>query len=376
MSAKHVVVLGAGVIGLTTAIRIQEKYPKDIKVTIVAERLQSDARSIKYTSHWAGAHHVSHAGDNEKEQKIDQETFWKFWELSEPGSEAEHCFMRLPQTEFSSEPEPAYHPFGWMPDFKELPESELIPNSVSAVSFTTLTIESPLYLSYLESRFLKNGGSIIKASLQHIHEIMETGPYIFTASQTPASALDPIVRTPPAAVVVCVGLGARTLGGVEDKDMYPIRGQTLVLKAPWVKFGRTLRRGTEWTYIIPRRSGDVIIGGIREADDWYPHPRPEITTDILQRAFTLAPELAPPGDKNPSTESVKSLLLYEGCGLRPARKGGVRIELEWFEGVKGREGDKVPVVYNYGHSGSGYQSSWGSASIALDLLAEALRLDQ
>lgn len=73
--------------------------------------------------------------------------------------------------------------------------------------------------------------------------------------------------------MVCAGLGARTLGGVEDKDVYPLRGQTVLLRAPWVRFGRSFTgvsgEGKDvWTYIIPRRSGDVIVGGSKDADDW------------------------------------------------------------------------------------------------------------
>jgi D-amino-acid oxidase len=63
---------------------------------------------------------------------------------------------------------------------------------------------------------------------------------------------------PPAAVVVCVGLAARTLGGVEDKDVYPVSGQTVRLRAPWIRDGQTV--GTEegsHTYTIPRKGGDV-----------------------------------------------------------------------------------------------------------------------
>jgi glycine/D-amino acid oxidase-like deaminating enzyme len=64
----------------------------------------------------------------------------------------------------------------------------------------------------------------------------------------------------PAAVIVCAGIGARFLGGVEDTTVYPVRGQTVLLRAPWITFGRTISSidGT-WTYIIPRRNGDVGI---------------------------------------------------------------------------------------------------------------------
>lgn len=49
-----ITVLGAGVVGLTTALNIQEAYP-DAEVTIIAELFPGDnnIRSTKYTSIWA-----------------------------------------------------------------------------------------------------------------------------------------------------------------------------------------------------------------------------------------------------------------------------------------------------------------------------------
>jgi len=40
------------------------------------------------------------------------------------------------------------------------------------------------------------------------------------------------------------------------------------------------------------------------------------------------------------------LIVEEGCGLRPARKGGIKLEMEWAEAV--RENGRIPVVHNYG----------------------------
>lgn len=42
-----------GVIGLTTAIKIQEEKGSEYQVTIVAETFPTDPRTIKYTSFWA-----------------------------------------------------------------------------------------------------------------------------------------------------------------------------------------------------------------------------------------------------------------------------------------------------------------------------------
>ena len=55
-----------GVVGLTAALKIQEQG--GYQVTIVAETLPSDPKNIRYTSPWAGAHHVSSAGHDKSLQ--------------------------------------------------------------------------------------------------------------------------------------------------------------------------------------------------------------------------------------------------------------------------------------------------------------------
>ncbi|KAF9457141.1 hypothetical protein BDZ94DRAFT_1326481 [Collybia nuda] len=363
---KEIVVLGAGVIGLTTALVIQEKG--GYHVTIVAEMLPSDSKSIKYTSHWAGAHHVSLAGDDVRQQNIDRETFKKMWEMSAPGGPAEGCFLRITEEELYCQERIQPDPLGVMPDFKILPrESLILDKVVHGTSFSTLTVDTPVYLNYILGRFLAAGGSIIRGTVQHINQVVEGGVFPFSAGRRGPRS--------PDAVVVCVGLGARTLGGVEDKNMYPIRGQTVLLRAPWIRFGRTMSEDEKeiWTYVIPRRRGDVIVGGTKGVDDWYPVPRAETTRDILERALVMAPELAPPeirATRKPTIDDLYSIIIEEGTGLRPARHGGIRLEVEWAE-LKNDE-KKLPIVHNYGHAGSGFQASWGSASIALNLLEGAL----
>ena len=85
--------------------------------------------------------------------------------------------------------------------------------------------------------------------MQHINQLIEGGTRLFSGGN--------VNDTLPDAVIVAVGLGARFLGGVEDKAMYPVRGQTVLVRAPWVRFGKTEIKESDLTYIIPRRSGDV-----------------------------------------------------------------------------------------------------------------------
>jgi hypothetical protein len=137
--------------------------------------------------------------------------------------------------------------------FRKLEPEELLPGALSGVTFTTVTIDVPIYLNYLLMRFCAKGGRVLRGSIQHINQLLEGGTRLFSGG----GIQDPL----PEAVLVCIGLGARFLGGVEDKKMYPVRGQTVIIRAPWVRFGRTeyLDESGACTYIIPRRSTDVRL---------------------------------------------------------------------------------------------------------------------
>lgn len=81
-----------------------------------------------------------------------------------------------------------------------------------------------------------------------------------------------------------------------------------------------------------------------------PTPRRETTQGILERVLKLAPELVPEEmrkDKaKPTVEDILPLIVEEGCGLRPGRKGGLRLEADR---VQVPHSDRtIPVVYNYG----------------------------
>ncbi|KAH7102135.1 D-amino-acid oxidase [Auriculariales sp. MPI-PUGE-AT-0066] len=313
----HIVVLGAGVVGLSTAVKAQDAGHT---VTIVADILPGDPKSAEYTSPWAAAHHVSQATPEDKfQQELDTTTFREFWRMSEPESDASGCLMRMQQTD--------YYAF-------KLPRPSLLEQLNSALSRTERACPSSPgrhdirhHLDRQRSvpafpvlQVPRTGGCVARARVQHIDQVI-------------AGAFTPGVL--PETIFVCTGIGARFLGGVEDKSVYPIRGQTVVIRAPWIKSGHTYIGHETLTHILPRRSGDVVVGGTRGENDWYPLPRPEVAEDILQRALTLAPYIAPPearaDGRTPTVEDVKSIIVEHGCGFRPARKGGIRIEREWRE---------------------------------------------
>lgn len=49
--------------------------------------------------------------------EIDKDTLEKFWAMSEPGSPAEHCFLRITESEFFYEkPDDIERMMGWYPN--------------------------------------------------------------------------------------------------------------------------------------------------------------------------------------------------------------------------------------------------------------------
>ena len=115
--------------------------------------------------------------------------------------------------------------------------------------------------------------------------------------------------------------------GVEDTDVYPIRGQTIIVHAPGVKefvsFPLGAGKPGEATYIIPRPSppGEVLLGGTYQPDNWDTSLDVETAKGIFERCATLAPQL----------KDKETRILRHNVGLRPARKGGPRVEAAWTD---------------------------------------------
>ncbi|KAF5375665.1 hypothetical protein D9615_009355 [Tricholomella constricta] len=357
-ASRSILVCGFGIVGLTTSIRLLEA---GLKVTVVASHLPGDALSARYASSAAGAHHLSFAADHDtRQQALDRRTFDVMWEEEIEGNSS--GLMRLTQREFyGNEDEKHVAFFESLPDFKVYTPEDLPVFAKHAVSFTSLTMDPPVYLQRLRSRFQALGGIVHRAHVESL-----------------ASALS--FAQDPIAIVNCTGLGSLELKDVQDKDLFPIRGQVIALNAPWIKEGRTKQvgkldggEGGERTYIIPRRSGEVIIGGTREIDDWMPEPRPESSLDIKRRALSLFPELAPEstraGGRIPAPDDLDSIILREVVGFRPARRTGLRLEHGDDLIIESNTDTRhIPVLHNYGHSGAGWQSCWGCAEEVVKLV--------
>ncbi|MGH3424310.1 MAG: NAD(P)/FAD-dependent oxidoreductase [Nocardioidaceae bacterium] len=140
-------------------------------------------------------------------------------------------------------------------------------------------------------------------------------------------------------VVNCAGLGAAALAG--DDSLTPVWGQHVVVDAPYItrfafEGGGT---GPAGMGVLPH-GRRVLLGSAREPGRTDLVPDPEVTEGILERCIAAVPEL-----RDAPVVGVE-------VGLRPGRPS-VRLERETRDGVV--------VVHDYGHGGEGVLLSWGCA---------------
>ncbi|ELR09291.1 hypothetical protein VC83_06675 [Pseudogymnoascus destructans] len=347
----NIVVVGAGVSGLTTALLLSRNPAYN--VTIVARHMPGDY-DIEYTSPWAGANFSPHT--NDERGPWERNTFPELYRLAndvpESGIHLQDSLV-LNRTKdlgsgaamrLSADPNPWYKDV--VPDYRVVSSSELPAGYDSGIRHSSVCINTAIYLPYLVSQCLANGARISRAELSHISDAAS-----LHHSGKPADL-----------VVNCTGLLASKLGGVMDTKVVPVRGQTVVVRneaTPMIATSGTDDGPDELCYIMQRAAGGgTVLGGTYIVGSWEAAPDMEIAARIMKRAVEVCPELA--GGKGVEGLSV----VRHGVGLRPVREGGVRVEKE-------RVG-AVWVVHNYGHGGWGYQGSYGCAQGAVELVREAL----
>ncbi|KAJ6567477.1 hypothetical protein B0H10DRAFT_2111698 [Mycena sp. CBHHK59/15] len=369
MKQQSVFVVGAGVVGLSTAIRVLEA---GYDVTLFAEVFPTDPKTVKYTSFWAGAVCRPGLGNS-----LSSQTMHIFAQMVKEDPNvpiATHPIFGYAEV---ANPEDRKHDAEMkelFPDFRVLDPNELPHGVASGVAFTIFFIDVPQYLAYLWHRFFFLGGRAFRSKLSSLSDLLSptTGVRLGlehvardgNITETTSGSL----TFNASALVNCTGLGALSLGDVNDTAMFPTRGETVLLRAPWITSGLQYAwKNGDITYIIPRGSGVVVLGGTFQADDWHPSPRPEMVKLMKEHGIAVCRELLPPSKR--ADGGIDDLDVIEECvGLRPTRRGGVRVETSWLDGEK-----KIPVVHNYGHGGGGYESSWASAHLAVELLQTALK---
>ncbi|CAK7205405.1 D-amino acid oxidase [Sporothrix eucalyptigena] len=257
-----------------------------------------------------------------------------------------------------------------MPDFRDLPADEVLEGYVSGSEFTSVCINTALYLPWLVGQCRANGVVLRRAVLKHIAEAATYADLQVQPNGTTAKKVD--INHKDTIIVNCSGLLACRLGGVMDKAVQPARGQVVVVRdelAPMLAVDNVgdaygVPPQNEILYSMMRAGGGgTIIGGTYQVGNWESQPDPNTASRLLARIAATHPTLRAAGKTAADLDVIR-----HGVGLRPYREGGVRIESEQIDLL---EGDgKVWVVHNYGHSSWGYQGSYGCSNRVVELVAE------
>jgi D-amino-acid oxidase len=268
-----ITVVGAGVVGLTTAVVLQERGHQ---VQVVAEKTGNGT-----TSAVAGAVWYPFRAD-----PPDRVVGWamraKEWltGLAATTLEAGVDILTVHEVTVSDEPP-------WWSECAPDLQRVVLADGTSAWRFEAPRIEPELHLAWLESQLR------------------------WPIERRRVTSLN---AEPGDVVVNCTGLGARSL--TADRELQGLFGQTVVVESGDIEAGNSLvdeRDPDRLFYCIPRRAS-VVLGGcaIPVSDDYSLEPESGLVADILGRASER--HLRP------------GKVITARCGLRPYRTT-VRLEL-------------------------------------------------
>jgi D-amino-acid oxidase len=304
------VVIGAGVIGLTAAIRLCEA---GATTRIVTADDPTSTTSVLATAMVGPTFGFS----GPRVSAWEAETIGTFFD--EPMASGVHrCRGR-----FLAKPAGFIPPGAEaLPAFEVCNQGDLPDGYDSGFWAEVPLVDMPTYLAYLVTRCEALGATIERATLASLDEGFALAPRLAN----------------------CSGLGARDL--VPDAEVVPSRGPKIVVENPGLDtFVFVGPPGPEWTSFHPH--GDVVVlgGSATPSDDTSVDPDEE--TAIRQRCAAIDPRLG------------GARVLEHRVGLRPERPT-VRLEAEQL--------GETRVVHNYGHGGVGVTLSWGCAADVTRLL--------
>lgn len=308
---SDVVVLGAGVVGLTTAIRLAER---GLNVTIISAADPLDTCSV-LASAMVGPT-FGFAGERATRWEAATVSAFRTSEADAPG-------VTVRRGRFIARPAGSIPPAATnLPGYTPCADHEMPPGYETAFWAEVPLVDMPVYIADLVERAENLGARIERQHVATVAELTDRTPLIAN----------------------CSGLGARHL--FADLTVSPLRGPKLVVANPGIDtFALVRPEGTEFTNYHPH--GDVVVLGGSATESWDTTPDPGEAAAIIARCGAIEPRL------------LDATLLEHRVGLRPNRPTP-RLETERI--------GSATIVHNYGHGASGVTYSWGCADEVTALL--------
>lgn len=312
----RVAVVGAGVIGLTTA---HELVHRGHEVRVLTRELPAATTSAR-----AGASFKpTRLGDFGGLSRLLADS-WDALEAWRRSGFADALSIRLARHYEASDEPLADDVAWWVPGpVERLDDPARIPGGFAhAVAYDTFHFDAPRTLAALAGHLLEHRVSLDVAELRDLAEAAEPGTD---------------------AVVDASGLGARRLA--DDARVRPVRGQTVTVARPAGDPDWSI--SADGRYCYPR-GDELLLGGTTEPDVWEAQAEPDEVGRIVGDCHRLRPG------------TVDAEVLATGAGLRPLRDGGPRLQA-----VAG----PPLVVHAYGHGGAGWTLATGTARWVAGALA-------
>jgi D-amino-acid oxidase len=308
MDDRDVLVVGAGVSGLTTAVCLAEA---GLRTTIWASGTGAATTSFAAGATWSPYLVES----SERVRAWSFETLQVLRQMAADSRTGIESVSGMEAARVPVEPPPWRH---GLDAFRMCAPEELPPGFATGWRYLAPVVDMPIYLEYLLDR-AEAAGAVLE-----IRRIASLGEALAAAS----------------VVVNCAGIGAREL--VPDPTLTPYRGQVVVVQNPGItEF--FVAESDPPLYFFPH-GATAILGGTAQAGDASIDPDPATAAAIVERCARIEPRL------------LGASVVGHRVGLRPARPT-VRLE---------RDGR---VVHNYGHGGAGVTLSWGCAHEVATLIA-------
>jgi D-amino-acid oxidase len=360
LDGRGVLVIGAGVSGLTTAYCLRQE---GAAVTVLADRFAPRVTSVVAGALWewppAVCGHHRDPGSLERSKRWCAESLAVFTNLAANPSTGVHLrpanfYFHEPVAQNSQQLAKMHELAGHVRRFRH--DAALIqahgigPGLGLRDAYTHLApmIDTDVYMRWLLDECRRLGCRIVEGPVAGLRN----------------AEADKLARRFEAEIVVnCAGLGAREFG---DAAVYPLRGALVRVRndgraRPRITEAHCVSRvapnmGPGFLFVVPRGEDWLVLGGLAEPDAWgldVGLDNHEPIRAMYRRCVEFLPAL-----RDAEIDAAEPVRV----GLRPARLGGVRLEIE--PGTR--------IVHNYGHGGSGVTFSWGCAREVVELIASRL----